>query len=76
MTTIEISSAATPIIVQLPPKYEDGARDFIIRVEISSSTAPSFTFSGLDENITFDSDNEEWYTLEPGLNLISFTETR
>lgn len=75
VTTIEISSAATPIIVQLPPK-QDGARDFIIRVEISSSTAPSFTFSGLDENITFDSDNEEWYTLEPGLNLVSFTETR
>lgn len=75
VTTIGISSAATPIIVQLPHK-QDGARDFIIRIEISSPSAPSFTFSGLDENITFDSDDESWYVLQPGLNLVSFTETR
>ena len=77
ITTIEVSSAATPLVVKLPPKPADnGARDFILRIEVSSSTAPGVTFAGLDESITFDSDSEDWMTIEPGLNLISFTETK
>ena len=77
ITTIEVSSAETPLVVKLPPKLADnGARDFILRIEVSSSTAPSVTFSGLDESITFDSDSEDWMIIEPGLNLISFTETK
>lgn len=77
ITTIEVSSATVPVIVQLPHKPADGgARDFILRVEVSASTAPSFTFAGLDETITFDSDSDDWMTIEPGLNLISFTETK
>ena len=77
ITTIEVSSAETPLVVKLPPKPEDnGARDFILRIEVSSSTAPGVTFSGLDESITFDSDSEDWMAIEPGLNLISFTETK
>ena len=77
ITTIEVSSAATPLVIKLPPKPADnGARDFILRIEVSSSTAPGVTFAGLDESITFDSDSEDWMTIEPGLNLISFTETK
>ena len=77
ITTIEVSSAETPLVVKLPPKPADnGARDFILRIEVSSSTAPGVTFTGLDESITFDSDSEDWMTIEPGLNLISFTETK
>lgn len=77
ITTIEVSSAATPLVIKLPPKPADnGARDFIIRIEVSSSTAPGVTFAGLDESITFDSDSEDWMAIEPGLNLISFTETK
>ena len=77
ITTIEVSSAETPLVVKLPPKLADnGARDFILRIEVSSSTAPGVTFSGLDESITFDSDSEDWMIIEPGLNLISFTETK
>ena len=77
VTTIEVSSAATPLVVKLPPKPVDNrARDFILRIEVSSSTAPGVTFAGLDESITFDSDSEDWMAIEPGLNLISFTETK
>lgn len=77
VTTIEVSSASTPLIVKLPPKPAgNGSRDFILRIEVSSSTAPGITFAGLDESITFDSDSDDWMTIEPGLNLISFTETR
>ena len=76
ITTIEISSSSIPVVVYLPEKVDDGARDFIIRVEISSQTAPGFTFVGLDESMIFDSEDDDWAVLEPGLNLISFTETR
>ena len=77
VTTIEVSSATTPLVITLPPKPSDnGARDFILRIEVSSSTAPGVTFVGLDESITFDSDSDDWMAIEPGLNLISFTETR
>lgn len=77
ITTIEVSSSATPLVIKLPPKPADnGARDFILRIEVSSSTAPGVTFAGLDESITFDSESEDWMAIEPGLNLISFTETK
>ena len=76
VTTIQVSSDTTPVIVKLPEAPQDGARDFILRVEISSSVAPTFTFSGIGESIEFDSEDESWAVLEPGVNLISFTETR
>ena len=76
ITTIEVSSSSTPIIVQLPEAPQDGARDFILRIEISSSAAPTFTFNGVSETIDFDSEDDDWAVLEPGLNLISFTETK
>ena len=62
--------------MQLPAAPQDGARDFILRVEISSNAAPTFTFNGVGETIDFDSENDDWAVLEPGLNLISFTETK
>ena len=36
IATIEISSSSNDVSVYLPPKADDGARDFILRVEISS----------------------------------------
>ena len=76
ITTIQVSSSATPVVIQLPAQPEDGARDFILRIEISSSTAPTFTFSGVNETIDFDSEDDDWAVMEPGLNLVSFTETK
>lgn len=76
ITTIQVSSSSTPIVVQLPAQPADGARDFILRIEISSSTAPTFTFNGASETIDFDSEDDDWAVLEPGLNLVSFTETK
>ena len=52
------------------------ARDFILRIEISSSAAPTFTFNGVNETIDFDSEDNDWAVMEPGLNLVSFTETK
>jgi hypothetical protein len=48
-----------------------------LRVEISAATVPGFTFVGAgNETVQYDSEDDEWYVLEPGLNLISFTETK
>lgn len=76
-TTIVVSSNEKDVVLYLPPKPADGgARDFIIRVEVTASTAPGFYFIGASETINYDSDSDDWSVLEPGLNLISFTETK
>ena len=57
------------------PDAGNGARDFILRIEISSSEAPTFTFTntvGLD----FESEDDDWAVMQPGVNLVSFTETK
>ena len=76
ITTIQVASSTTPVVVQLPAQPADGARDFILRIEISSSAAPTFTFNGVNETIDFDSEDDDWAIMEPGLNLVSFTETK
>lgn len=76
-TTIVVSSNEKDVVLYLPPKPADGgARDFIIRVEVTASTAPGFYFIGASETINYDSDSDDWSVIEPGLNLISFTETK
>ena len=76
-TTIVVSSSEKNVVLYMPPKPADGgARDFIIRVEVTASTAPGFYFVGASETINYDSGDEDWNVLEPGLNLISFTETK
>ena len=76
-TTIVVSSSEKNVVLYMPPKPVDGgARDFIIRVEVTASTAPGFYFVGMSETINYDSDSDDWSVLEPGLNLISFTETK
>lgn len=77
VATIQLSSSSTPVLIKLPAKPDDGgARDFILRVEITSNEAPTVTFQGVDESIDFDSEDDDWYILEPGLNIVSFTETK
>ena len=77
IATIVVSSSEKNVVLYMPPKPADGgARDFIIRVEVTASTAPGFYFIGASETINYDSGDEDWNVLEPGLNLISFTETK
>ena len=77
ITTIVVSIREKNVVLYMPPKPADGgARDFIIRVEVTASTAPGFYFIGASETINYDSGDENWNVLEPGLNLISFTETK
>ena len=75
ITTIKISDGSTPIQINMPSSIDGNyARDFILRVEITSSEAPRFTFTGVDSSWIVESDDDNWYMLEPGINVISFTE--
>lgn len=86
VTTIKITSPTAPLSVQLPAKPTQthllsGARDFILRVEADVSAVPTVTFFGAPdgesaEQLVFDTDDDSWCVLEPGLNIISFTETK
>ena len=78
ITTLSVDGNTPDVVVFLPQKQNaTAARDFILRVEISAATVPGFTFVGAgNETVQYDSEDDEWYVLEPGLNLISFTETK
>lgn len=83
---IVISSSTIPVSVQLPPRpsgehLSSGARDFVMRIEVEVSAVPAITFfGGISgsgyEPVSFDSEDDSWCVLEPGLNIISFTETK
>lgn len=76
INTVEVDSDEKPVYIYLPKKSKDGrARDFIVRIAVTSAAAPSIAFVGQDESIDYESADEEWATIEPGSNLFSFTET-
>jgi hypothetical protein len=74
ITTITLSDSDKDITINLPEKQAGYARDFILRIEVTSATAPQIGFSGLDEEWLVDSEDEEWMIVKPGTNVISFTE--
>ena len=77
VTTLHLT-ATTPVQIYLPAPDADGlARDFIIRLEVTSSTAPAVQFvpSG-GEQIDYEAEDETWAEIDPGVSIISFTETR
>lgn len=76
INTVEVDSDEKPVCIYLPKKSKDGrARDFIVRIAVTSAAAPSIAFIGQDETIDYESADDEWSTIEPGSNLFSFTET-
>lgn len=74
ITTITLSDSNKDITINLPEKQDGYARDFILRIEVTSSIAPQIIFNGLDEDWLVDSEDEEWMMVKPGTNVISFTE--
>lgn len=78
VTTITASQADKTIYIHLPSETGDGtARDFVIRLEVTAPTAPQVQFIPADsEDIDYEADDDAWATVEPGVNIISFTETK
>jgi hypothetical protein len=74
ITTITLSDSEKDITINLPEKQDGYARDFILRIEVTSSTPPQIGFNGLDEEWLAESEDKEWMFVKPGTNVISFTE--
>lgn len=78
ITTILISNPSKTLSVILPGMTENNkVRDFVIRFENTGNENASIAFVPQnDEDIDYESDLDDWAIVEPGINLISFTETK
>ena len=78
ITTIVVDSSDKTIYIHLPAETTDNtARDFVIRLEVTASTAPQVQFVPANsEEIDYEANDDTWATIEPGVNIISFTETK
>ena len=78
ITTIVVDSSNKTIYIHLPAETTDNtARDFVIRLEVTASTAPQVQFVPANsEEIDYEANDDTWATIEPGVNIISFTETK
>lgn len=79
---IEITSNSYPVKIILPDIVDTStdvkrAREFIVKVKVTTSTPPSCTFvkSSSDTSVGFEADNEYWQDLYSGVNLFTFKET-
>ena len=78
ITTIVVDSSNKTIYIHLPAETTDNtARDFVIRLEVTATTAPQVQFvPSNSEEIDYEANDDTWATIEPGVNIISFTETK
>ena len=72
ITTLDIDQPNLSVTIKLPEKkYNNYARDFILRLNITE--LPCMIWDGIDDLWEATSDND-WMDLEIGQNIISFTE--
>ena len=78
ITTIVVDSSDKTIYIHLPAETTNNtARDFVIRLEVTAATAPQVQFVPANsEEIDYEANDDTWATIEPGVNIISFTETK
>jgi hypothetical protein len=71
------TSSRVRIHLPAPVDKSGRCRDFVIKLKITSDPLPTIEFvkSDEDKSIGFESSDEEWATIEPGINYFTFTET-
>lgn len=76
ISKITIDSDEKPIVIAFPNIKTGYARDFILQINVSLTSTDNLQieWEGLDDNWNAISDADDWAILEPGLNIISFTE--
>jgi hypothetical protein len=76
ISKITINSDEKPIVIEFPNIKTGYARDFILQVNVTLASTDNLQieWEGLDNNWNAVSDSDDWAFLEPGLNVISFTE--
>lgn len=77
INTIPISSSTNTYKVLLPQALDDRARDFVIRFEVACADNPNIMFVPPGtEDVDYESDNDNWATVVPGVNMMTFTEIK
>ena len=78
INTVPISTDEYPVYIRLPEAPSDGrSRDFLLRLEITAPDSPEITIeTPEEEEIDFECIDSDWSQFSPGINFVSFTETR
>lgn len=78
VNAITLASTVTAATFTFPAPVAGYARDFFLRLVIEGSTVPTISFlesgGGSLEDV-FDADDDAWAEIEPGVNVLMFTET-
>ncbi len=75
VTRVELKTA-DPVRINFPPKTDGIARDFILRLVITSDTVPEVTFAvPTGETFSFEEGDDESFSCLVGVNIFAFTET-
>ena len=78
VNAVTLASTVTAATFTFPAPVAGYARDFFLRLVIEGSTVPTISFlesggGSLDD--AFDADDDAWAEIEPGVNVLMFTET-
>ncbi len=75
VTRVELRTS-DPVRINFPPKVEGVARDFLLRLVITSDAVPEVTFAvPPGETFSFEEGDEESFSCLVGVNVFAFTET-
>ena len=75
VTRVELNTS-DPVRINFPPKTEGVARDFLVRVLITSADVPEVMFAAPSgEEISFEQELGETFACRTGINIFAFTET-
>ena len=78
VNAITLASTVTAATFTFPAPVAGYARDFFLRLVIEGSTVPTISFlesGGGSLEDAFDADDDAWSEIEPGVNVLMFTET-
>ena len=78
VNAITLASTVTAATFTFPAPVAGYARDFFLRLVIEGSTVPTISFlesGGGSLEDAFDADDDAWAEIEPGVNVLMFTET-
>ena len=73
---VELPASVETVTFTFPAMIQGKARDFMIRLTIAGEVPTIYFQEPGGGSITFDADGETWTNIQPGANLIMFTETK
>ena len=76
VTRIEVTDGGAPLRIVVPPKTEGVARDFFVRLVVTSDGIPEITFAApTGEAVSFEGQDGGVLACGWGVNVFAFTET-